>query len=582
MGTRGEIIIPLDAKGTVHSYYVNWAHPSDIMHVLETMTEKSFVKHAGDGAIRSLGIKRLLPQTNKRVNMDDREVGRNRKVAHYLTNKGTVERMPPAKLNLVKIAAGEARPPEDILDNSVYYIFDGSKWIYIWDRDVTKDAPKDPPAGDPWFALDADGNRLPGNRANERSEGWKSWKAISGGMVAAALLKVIHKRFGSGVTESADAMRRRMRMQSIAEAEGADSSALPANIQKTIDRFNLAASNRGLDLKVDVVQYEDYRRRTDNNGWKYATFTSKKDGSGRKRAWGSSNAKETIIDIKRVAYDAGMLSSDREDGVILLNESMSEQGHGDGGKFGYGFCKHCKDSLQYRPAVNSMGPYFCGSCGEFYEKDGSQKSVLTRDFVLQQAARFEKESSGWGVLDWKETNGRMHDFSLFGGAGGRIPLGSITSKEDLAKAVGDHLEESAAGFGRGRRPLRESIDMSNLMSITRDATDKAVENIIRRGGSEDIDNITDLESAAYAGASVAVAQCKEDGDVTGDDYFPLSSKAWNGCRSAAHYSANEFANGYDDGVAGEDDGTGANKGGNFRAARAAYLAGARKGYAVRG
>ena len=164
MGTRGEVIIPLDQQGNVKCYYINWAHPNDILDVLQTMTEKSFVKLAGDGAIRTLGGKSLLPDGPGRVTSEQREVGRNRKVAHYLTNKGEAEKMTPEKLNLVKVAADEASPV-DSLDNSVYYIHDGRKWKYIWDHDITK------------ALLDEGGS--------DHSK------------VAATLLRVIHNRFGT-------------------------------------------------------------------------------------------------------------------------------------------------------------------------------------------------------------------------------------------------------------------------------------------------------------------------------------------------------------------------------------------------
>ena len=370
MGTRGEIIIPLDTKGTVHSYYVNWAYPGDILPTLETLTEKNFVKHAGDGAIRTLGGKSLLPQTNKCVNNADREVGRPRKVAHYLTNRGTQEKAPPEKLDLVKIAAGEAAPKYS-LDVGVHYIFDGSKWHHFRSHEIKEKARHmEPGPGVSWWALDEDGNRLPGNKVNERSDEYKQWKASEASLVAAELLKIIYKRFGtapaSGMAESADIMRRRMRMRSIEAAE---------------------------------------RR-----------------------------------------------------GRAPLRESV------------------------------------------------------TREYAKQQSDRVEMGTEGW-VLDWKETNGRLHDFSLFGGAGGRIGLGNITNDDDLRDALDSYLEESSAGIRRGRRPMRESIDMSNLMSITRAPPTRAVDNIIRNGGRENIVGITDLTSAAYAGASVAVAQPQGGGDL---------------------------------------------------------------------
>ena len=63
---------------------------------------------------------------------------------------------------------------------------------------------------------------------------------------------------------------------------------------------------------------------------------------------------------------------------------------------------------------------------------------LTRDFVRREAERVERDTNGW-VLEWKETDGRMHDFSLFGGAGGRMRFGDVTSQRDLTLEIDAHM-----------------------------------------------------------------------------------------------------------------------------------------------
>ena len=136
--------------------------------------------------------------------------------------------------------------------------------------------------------------------------------------------------------------------------------ALPAPIRKTIDRFNLAASNRGIDRRiwVEVGTHLD---------WKYAVRSSKLDGSDVKLEGASMNAKDTVIDIKRAAYELGMLSGDQETDVILLHESAGSGGSHFLTEFDrerYEWCKEHARELGLKLGYSPSGGFWIERAGE--------------------------------------------------------------------------------------------------------------------------------------------------------------------------------------------------------------------------
>lgn len=185
MATTGEILIPMDKMGErVRSYFVNWAYPGDIMPDLEKMDEKQFMRLAGKGAIRGLGTRSMIASKGSL----EGEVGRPKKVAHYLQDDGeTPENSPPKEVSLKDIAKG-GPVPENVLHANGFYIHDGSKWRHFTIRDFGSET------------VEANWDHEWSNGASGAGqEAKKAWDMDARRKMVVGLQKIICKRFETSV-----------------------------------------------------------------------------------------------------------------------------------------------------------------------------------------------------------------------------------------------------------------------------------------------------------------------------------------------------------------------------------------------